>query len=159
MKSTYSFKKSTGRNNPYINCLSEFLYEVRSSQFRETQESFGDRCGLSQKTISRLENTGHHQVISLNSLIKISGGIGVFPSQFLAQVERVLSEKNPDYTQEFRECLNHYDSVFNTGSADTIDEMLVLLQASLMFIHLIQTKELEQITRDDIMRLYVFFRK
>ncbi len=159
MKSNYSFKKSARKNEPYINCLSEFLYEVRSTQFRETQETFGDRCGLSQKTISRLENTGRRQVISLDSLIKISGGIGVFPSQFLAQVERVLSLKDPDYTRDFKECLNHYDSVFNSGSGGTIDEMLLLLQASLMFIHLVQTKELEQITPEDIKKLYVFFKK
>ena len=147
------------KNEPYINCFSEFLYEVRCTQFRETQETFGDRCHLSQKTISRLENTGRFQMISLNSVVNISDGIGVFPSQFLSQVERELSRKNPDYVENFNQCLDRYDTFFNQFEHRPVDELLQLLQASLMFIRLFQTKEIEQITEEDITPFYCFLQK
>lgn len=130
--------------------LSLLVYEIRRDILHESQLSFSERCCLSQKTISRLENAGETDNFSLDSIYAITDGAHIRLSDFFSIVEKNLMEKEPSLQDETGRSSPFYEAYPDKCSGDNINRMMILLQAAGAIMKLIDAGNLSFVSDEDL---------
>ncbi|MBR0118511.1 MAG: hypothetical protein IJM01_00105 [Eubacterium sp.] len=130
--------------------LSLLVYEIRRDILHESQLSFSERCCLSQKTISRMENAGETDNFSLDSIYAITDGTHIRLSDFFSIVEKNLMEKEPSLQDETGRSSPFYEAYPDKCSSDNINRMMILLQAAGAIMKLIDAGNLSFISDEDL---------
>ena len=130
--------------------LSLLVYKIRRDILHESQLSFSERCSLSQKTISRLENAGEADNFSLDSIYAVADGAQIRLSDFFSVIEKNILEKDPSLQDTSARSSPFYDVFSNQGSGDSIDRMMILLQIINAIMELFDKGDFSCIRKEDI---------
>ena len=141
---------STKRHKLINREISLLVYESRRDILHESQLSFSERCSLSQKTISRLENAGETDNFSLDSIYAITDGAHIRLSDFFSIVEKNLLEKEPSLKDKTGRSSPFYEAYPDKYSGDKINRMMILLQAASTIMKLIDADDLSYISDEDL---------
>ena len=141
---------STKRHKLVNREISLLVYEIRRDILHESQLSFSERCCLSQKTISRLENAGETDNFSLDSIYAVTDGAHIRLSDFFSIVEKKLLEKEPSLQDETGRSSPFYDAFPDKCSGENINRMMILLRAAGAIMELIDAGNLSFVSDEDI---------
>lgn len=141
---------STKKHKLFNKEMSLLVYEIRSNILHESQLSFSERCCLSQKTISRLENAGENDHFSLDSIHSVSDGIHIRLSEFFSIVENKLIEKEPSLQDGNGRSSPFCDAYPDRSIENNINRMMILLRAADTLMKLLNDGDLSSISDQDI---------
>ena len=141
---------STKRHKLINREISLLVYEIRRDILHESQLSFSERCSLSQKTISRLENAGETDNFSLDSIYAVTDGAHIRLSDFFSIIEKNLLEKEPSLLDETGRSSPFYEAYPDKYSGDNINRMMILLRAADAIMELIDAGNLSSINEEDL---------
>ena len=125
--------------------MSLLVYEIRQDILHESQLCFSERCSLSQKTISRLENACETDHFSLDSILAITNGIHIHISEFFSVVEKNLLEKEPIFKDAPERSSPFYRSYPDNVSWDNINRQMILIRAANILFKLINSGDVSDI--------------
>ena len=121
-------KKNEEQQKMFNRKMALLVYEIRSNLLHESQFRFSERCRLSQKTISRLENADESESFSLDSIFRVTNGVEILPSEFFFVIESKIRKDNPELLKTNERSSPFYEAYPSWGSGERIQEMMSLLR-------------------------------
>ncbi len=143
----------------YSRAVGHAVRLMRKKMYKESQKSFGNFCGVSQKTMSNWERTEDFKNFSLRSLFDLAWTVGVYPSDILRYVEAYLEEKYPGRFDRFKLKRRLSMSVRERWMKDENIRVCTLFELLHMTIDILGNKKPEEITEEDLMVLRMILQK
>ena len=132
---------------------------LRKKMFKQSQERFGEDCGVSQKTVSNWERNEDFKNFSLKGLFNLSWNVGVYPSDILRYVEAYLDEKYPGEYEGFKKRKEFTEMAAERWLKDDGYKACTLFEMLRRILAILSEKDPVEITDEDLMYLRMILKK